>query len=286
MIKKVYDRVLSFDIEWAPDVAAGQLLHGTVQDSPAAEWDAYQALWRAGGATEENPQPYLKTCLCRIVSIAGIFREYNPDGNHTSLRLISMPADPDDLDKWTEAHLIETFLKAIGQKKPQLVAYNSGNADLPILVQRAVQLGLHCPEFCERPDKPWEGADYFSTYSEHHVDLAKLLGAGRNTPSLHEMATLSGIPGKLDMSGDGVARLWGLGKRKQIVDYNEFDAFTTHLLWARVAHFSGHFTTEQYLHEQKLVRELIEEEIGRGKGHLQRFLDKWDELSAFFARRK
>ena len=74
-------------------------------------------------------------------------------------------------------------------------------------------------------------------------------------------ATLSGIPGKLEVSGDSVAQMWLEGKLAEIVEYNEFDAFTTHLLWARIAHFSGLLSTEQYLDEQKLVRELLEFEI-------------------------
>ena len=63
----------------------------------------------------------------------------------------------------------------------------------------------------------------------------------------------------------------------QIV-YNEFDAFTTHLLWARMAHFSGLLSTREYEREQELVRELLEFEIGRGKEHLVRFIEEWDRL--------
>ena len=104
------------------------------------------------------------------------------------------------------------------------------------------------------------------------------MGQFRDRPTLHQAATLSGIPGKLEVSGDSVAQMWLEGKLAEIVEYNEFDAFTTHLLWARIAHFSGLLSTEQYLDEQKLVRELLEFEISHTRPHLRRFVDEWDRL--------
>jgi predicted PolB exonuclease-like 3'-5' exonuclease len=104
------------------------------------------------------------------------------------------------------------------------------------------------------------------------------LGQYRDRPSLHQAATLSGIPGKIDVSGDSVAHMWAEGKLDEIVAYNEFDAFTTHLLWARVAHFSGLLSTEQYILEQDLVRKLLDDEIQAGRVHLEKFLVEWDRL--------
>ena len=74
--------------------------------------------------------------------------------------------------------------------------------------------------------------------------------------------------------------MWLEGRLSEIVEYNEFDAFTTHLLWARVAHFSGLLSGETYLREQTLVRALLEEEIASGKTHLERFVDEWERLLA------
>ena len=70
---------------------------------------------------------------------------------------------------------------------------------------------------------------------------------------------------KIDVSGGSVAEMWLNGKIAEIVAYNEFDAFTTHLLWARVAHFSGLLDQNEYQREQDLVRELLEREIEREK---------------------
>ena len=104
------------------------------------------------------------------------------------------------------------------------------------------------------------------------------MGQFRDRPSLHQAATLSGIPGKIEVSGDSVAEMWLQGKLDQIVAYNEFDAFTTHLLWSRVAHFSGLLSTEQFHEEQQLVRQLLKVEIDHGKVHLEKFVSEWDRL--------
>ena len=103
-------------------------------------------------------------------------------------------------------------------------------------------------------------------------------GSFGTRPTLHQAATLSGIPGKLEVSGDSVAQMWLEGKLNEIVEYNEFDAFTTHLLWARIAHFSGLLSTDQYTEEQRLVRELLETEISNNRPHLERFVNEWDRL--------
>ncbi|WOO42478.1 hypothetical protein [Rubellicoccus peritrichatus] len=277
MFKTVQPNLLSFDIEWIPDPVAAQRLYGVKLDGPASEHDAFKRLWAEGGATEEMPRPYLKTMLCRIVTIAGIFREVDRNGD-VSLRLVSLPVDINDPEKCSEKNILDGFLRGIGRKKPQLVGYNSANADIPILMQRAVVHGMGGHGFGARPDKPWEGADYFSTAGDYSVDLAKALAWGANTPRLHEAATVSGIPGKVDTAGDQVWELYLKGQLGKIRDYNDFDAFTTHLLWARIARFGELLTKQEYEHEQKLVRELIQKEIDGGKVHLERYLKAWDAL--------
>ena len=97
---------------------------------------------------------------------------------------------------------------------------------------------------------------------------------------MNEIATLSGVPGKIDVDGEKVAFLWLDGKLDEIVAYNEFDALTTYLVWLRVAHFGGHFTTEEYEGEQELVRELILSEVENGKTHLNKYLEEWNRLKA------
>lgn len=277
MFRTISDHLFSFDVEWIPDPVAAQRLTGAPSGSSGAEIQAgWNALWQRGGATPENPQPYLKTILCRIVSICGVYREATPDG--PELRLVSLPRDPGVGEQAAEASILRNFLKAVGRKKPQLVGYNSSEADIPIIVQRSIVNGLYGEGMGTRPGKPWEGIDYFANSTDASIDLAPILGRFRQMPSLHEAAVLSGIPGKVDVSGGSVPEMWIQGRLAEIVAYNEFDALTTHLLWARVARFAGLLSGDTYVREQEAVESLIEAEIASGKVHLARFLEVWRDL--------
>jgi predicted PolB exonuclease-like 3'-5' exonuclease len=168
------------------------------------------------------------------------------------------------------------------------VGYNSLSADLKVLIQRGIANGLQACEFCMRPEKPWEGVDYFSDYSDWNVDLFKILGGrGKSSPSLNEMALISGIPGKMDVDGQQVAHLWLNHELDKIIAYNECDALTTYLLWLRLSHFSGHFTTEEYMDEQERVKVLLRTEGEKpDRIHLQNFMEKWEYLQSMVSSRK
>ena len=276
MFKEVGTKVWAFDAEWVPDPVAGRRLYGLPDDMP--DRDVVQEMWRRGGASEEDPMPFLKTIVCRVVSIAAVTRQRK--GSEVALHLLALPRDSSDPGQCAEEQVIGTFLQAIGDHKPQLVGYNSGSSDLKILLQRATVNAVQAEKFCERPDKPWEGIDYFARGTDAHVDMKEILGGwGKGTPSLHELAVLSGIPGKMDVDGNAVASLWLDGELDRIVAYNEFDALTTYLVWLRLAFMAGHFTPGQYQQEQLQVRQLIEKEMTQpGREHLQDYLVEWERL--------
>jgi predicted PolB exonuclease-like 3'-5' exonuclease len=284
VIKGVAERVWAFDLEWVPDPLAGKLLRGVPESASDAE--ALEAMWLAGGASEDDPTPFLKTVLCRIVSVAVVERRERGPEEPALLNLLSLPRDPASEAERTEASLVGTFLEALGRHRPQLVGYNSQDSDLKILIQRAIVLGLQAAGFARRPDKPWEGVDYFARNSEWNVDLKEIVGGwGKSVPSLHEIAVQSGIPGKMGVDGNDVAAMWLAGRHAEIVAYNEMDALTTYLVWLRLAHFAGHFAHDEYAAEQGLVRALVEREIASGKSHLGRYLVEWDRLTARIEKR-
>lgn len=283
MFKTIAPCLFSFDIEWIPDPLSAEILYGVSGEGAPGNEDAMKRLWAEAGATEEMPQPYLKTVLCRIVSISGVFREVSQ--GEVSIKLVTLPVDVKDSEKIKEKSILQTLLKAIGSRKPQLVGYNSHNADVPIIIQRSIVNGLFGEGMGERPDKPWEGVDYFAQSGDFNIDLAPILGRFAQTPKLNEIACLCGIPGKVDTDGGSVSGMWLQGDLQGIVDYNEFDAITTHLLWARVAHFGGLLGDEAYENEQVLVRKLLEKEIAKGKTHFERYLAEWDRLKRLVSKR-
>ncbi len=238
-------------------------------------------MWAHGGATEQEPRPYLKTMLCRVVSVAVVVRKAQPDGQ-VFLGLTSLPHAGEE--SMTERELLDRFLTGLGtaNPKPALIGFNSRDADLPILIQRGIAQGVSAPGFCRRPEKSWEGYDYFVKYNEGHVDLKEIIcgGWGKSVPRLHDFAAACGVPGKIDTSGDNVLDLWLAGDTQAIVHYNEFDALTTYLLWLRTAHFAGHFSDEAYADEVTRVRDLLNKRIAAGQEHLRRYVARWDEMGA------
>ena len=279
MIKSIGKKVWAFDVEWVPDPLAGKLLYKLPDDMPDEE--VIKEMWNMGGATEEDPMPFLKITLCRIVSLSMVTR--HEEEGQVNLTLRSLPSLPVKEEDTGEKHIIGTFLDTLGRLKPQIVGYNSVSADLKILIQRGIANGIMAKHFSKRPDKPWEGVDYFSDRSDHNIDLMRILsGWGKSTPSLNEIAVVSGIPGKLGIDGSEVAPMWLEGRIDEIVAYNEYDALTTYLLWLRIAHFAGLFNDTEYIAEQELVESLIINESKKTeRKHLLKFLDEWKRLSSY-----
>ena len=263
------DEVWAFDCEWIPDVRAGRLVYGLPDDCPDDE--VMRVMWKEGGATEENPQPFLKTIYSRLVSIVALIRRRCRDGQ-VKLFLQALPEDPDD-PAMDERYILRRFLnEGVAVRNPQLVGFNSRNADLRILLQRSFVNGLSEPELLKRMDrKPWENSD---------VDLMDTLaGFGRSYGcSLNDVARLSGIPGKLDMTGYDVCRAWYGGRRGEVVEYNCFDSLTTYLVWLRLMFFAGRLSDDEHKLEQDRVREFLKSEIAKGKEFLQTYLSAWDDL--------
>ncbi len=273
MYKFIADNVVVFDVEWVPDPASGRRIYKLPETASDAE--VLEVMWREGGATPEDPRPYLKTVMCRIVSIAAVVRK--KVRGDVRLELISLPGLHDGVQP--EGKIIRQFLEAVGNLGAQLVGFNSSNADLPILFQRALANRVTAPTFCHRPDKPWEGADYFARYSDFNIDLKNEVGGyGKASSSLHELATSLGIPGKMGTDGSNVVDLWRFGDIRKIVEYNQHDALSTYLVWLRTAYFSGRLTDDAFVREEQLLESLLNQEIGDGSEHLGLYLDAWKAL--------
>ena len=278
MFKTIEAEVWAFDAEWVPDASAGRVLYELPPEMSEAE--VVEQMWAQNGATEENPRPYLKLALCRVVSIAFVRRRKDRSGNIT-LELRSQPKLPIQPADCDEAVILSHFFDSVGKQRPQLVGFNSKGSDLPILVQRGIIQGIQASGFCERPDKPWEGVDYFAKYSDWHVDLLESVGEwGKARTSLNELARPSGIPSKVGgIDGASTAESWLAGDVQGIVQYNEQDALTTYLLWLQIAFFAGHLSARQVQDERKQLRKLLEERAASpGNEHLAEYLEEWDRL--------
>ena len=246
MLRPPHHQIFAFDAEWVPDPATGRRVLDLPRDLPDDE--VIGRMWAYGGATEADPRPYLKTILCRVVSIAAVIRTVKH--GEVQHRLFALPEGPDAL---AEDDLLRRFLLALGDRKPQLVGFNSREADLPILVQRAMVHRLSIPGLGRSAEK-WASS------------------------TLHELATACGIPGKLGTDGKSVIDLWRAGDVSGIVRYNQFDALTTFLVWLRAMTLSGHLTPEQMETEEAQIRALVRQKAVADPS-FETYLEGWSRLS-------
>ncbi len=273
--------VLYFDLEWVPDAAGAKRLFDLADET--TELDAMQSLWEHSPKydAEKNPRPFLKYMFSRVVSIAFLSRKtyYNRDRELvTEFALNSLPKLPLDSDDVDEASIIERFLYFIGERRPQLVGYNSAESDLQVLIQRGMVNEVTAPAFNKRPQKSWDAGDYFRRWdNEDHLDLLKLFSSGEMKPRLDELAKMCGFPGKIDVKGDQVTDLWLARDLTKIVEYNQIDTLNTYLVWLRVVYFAGLIPEEDYINEQEQFRDFLgrETEQKAEKAFLTEFLDKW-----------
>src|SRR5437868_15242428 len=112
MLRRIADEVWAFDAEWVPDPVAGRLLYNLPESM--GDWEVVQEMWRQNGATAENPRPYLKTILCRVVSIATVIRRVLPDTS-VRLQLVSLPKEVKSPQEQDEAGLLSQFLTVLGK---------------------------------------------------------------------------------------------------------------------------------------------------------------------------
>lgn len=255
MLKLIASTVWVWDAEWVPDAPTIRRVYGLAPN--LTDTEVIEHAYREAGATPENPRPYLKTILCRIVSIAAVER-LEKNGQVASLKVVSVPRLGEGLVD--ESVILQRFLDGAGRNKPQLVGFNTENADFPILVQRALVNRVTAPKFCDRPNKPWEGVDYFGgKQSDWNLDLLQIIGGRerRNWPSVHQLAAACGIPAKHGGAGDDVAALFSAGRIAEIIRYNQRDALTEYLIWLRLAYFAGKITSAQLDAEENLLVEML-----------------------------
>jgi predicted PolB exonuclease-like 3'-5' exonuclease len=197
---------LVFDIETVPDVAGLRrvsALSPELTDADVLDWALQQR--RAASGNEFVP-PYLQ----RVVAIACALREGE------ILRVASVGAAGDG-----EAELIRRFFDLIDRHTPQLVSWNGGGFDLPVLCHRAIIHGLTAAKFWDwgDDDREFKFNSYLGRYHTRHLDLMDVLALyqPRNYAGLDAMARLSGFPGKLGLAGSEVQGAFAAGRIEEIL---------------------------------------------------------------------
>ena len=257
--------VLAFDIETVPDIAGLRKLHGLgkdVTDRDVADM-AFQLRRQATGGD------FLPLHLHRVVVISCALRERD------SFRVWSLGDTEDD-----EGGLIQRFFDGVEKYTPQIVSWNGGGFDFPVLHYRGLIHGVKAPRYWDmgegdyRDSRDFKWNNYISRYHARHLDLMDLLALyqPRANAPLNDLAQLVGLPGKLGLEGAGVWPAYQAGKLADIRNYCEIDVANTYLLFLRFQLMRGALTGEQHAAECDLVRSTL---ATAAEPHWKEFLTRW-----------
>jgi len=257
--------ILVFDIETVPDVAGLRKLYvldGKVGDADVAEM-AFQRRRQATGSD------FLQHHLHRVAAISCVLR------TDEGLRVWSLGTLEDG-----EAEIIQRFFDGIERYTPQLVSWNGGGFDLPVLNYRGLVHGIRAPRYWDQGESDYKDSrdfkwnNYISRYHARHTDLMDVLAMyqPRANASLDDMAQLCGLPGKLGMDG---SQVWGAYQRGEIAairDYCETDVVNTYLIFMRFQLMRGALTPKQHDAEVKIVRDYLN---AQAAPHWKEFVAAW-----------
>jgi predicted PolB exonuclease-like 3'-5' exonuclease len=251
-----------FDIETVPDVEYGRRLYGLgdLDDDQVARIMFTQRRAETGGE-------FLPLEQHRIVAISVAFR------TRDTLKVWSL-GDRDS----SERELVARFFDGIGKHTPDLVTWNGGGFDLPVLQYRSLLHSVPAARYWEIGDEDtsFRYNNYLSRFHWRHIDLMDVLSGfqGRGRASLEDVASLLGFPGKLGMRGADVWSAFQAGRIDEIRNYCETDVLNTYLIYLRFELIRGRLSVAEHKAEIARVRTCLAE---AGKPHFQEFLAAWPE---------
>ncbi|HEX2791465.1 MAG TPA: 3'-5' exonuclease [Steroidobacteraceae bacterium] len=255
---------LVFDIETVPDVELGRRLYGLEGLDDAAVAKAMFARQRAEGGNE-----FLPHIQHRVVAIACVLR------THEQIKLWSLG----DLQSG-ESELLTRFFDGIDRYSPDLVSWNGGGFDLPVLHYRSLRAQVQAARYWETGDEDtaFRYNNYLSRFHWRHLDLMDVLAGfqARARASLADVAALLGFPGKLGFSGDQVWDTYLAGGLAEVRRYCETDVLNTYLIYLRFQFLRGRLDAAGLAAEIERVRGLLR---GSSEVHHAEFLKAWEALA-------
>jgi len=253
--------ILVFDIETVPDVGGARRLRPAWSSLSDAE--LAQRLFEE--RREKTGSDFLPLHLHRVVAISCVFRD------DAGFRVRSIGTPEDD-----EGRLIQAFFATVDRYTPQLVSWNGGGFDLPVLHYRGLIHGVHAARYWDlgQDDRDFRYNNYISRYHTRHIDLMDLLAMyqPRASAPLDDLAKLCGFAGKLGMDGSRVWDAFQAGGIEQIRNYCETDVVNTYLLYMRFQRMRGVFDETGHGTEEQLVRDSL---AALPQPHWQEYLNAW-----------
>ena len=255
--------VFVFDIETIPDVELGRRIYDLDGLTDKEVGYVMQAKRREATGSE-----FLSYEQQKVIAISVALRT----GDNFKVWSLGEPGAP-------EAEIIQRFFDGIEKYTPDLISWNGGGFDLPVLHYRAMRHGIQAPRYWEsgNEDQAFRFNNYLNRYHTRHLDLMDVLSSfqARARVSLQSMAMLLGLPGKLGMSGDKVWDAYLAGQIDVIRNYCETDVLNTFLVYLRFELMRGMLSRDEFIHECERVRAALR---AQAKPHFEEFLAAWQEV--------
>jgi predicted PolB exonuclease-like 3'-5' exonuclease len=260
--------VLVFDIETVPDVAGLRVLHELGSELSDADVATMAFQLRRQSTGNDFLQLHLHRVL--VISCALLDRD--------NFKVWSLGANGE-----TEAEVIQRFFDGIEKYTPQIVSWNGGGFDLPVLHYRGLMHGARAPRYWDmgegdhKDSREFKWNNYISRYHSRHLDLMDLLAMyqPRANAPLDDLAQLMGLPGKLGMSGAQVWDAFQAGKLADISNYCQTDVVNTYLVYLRFQLMRGMLTADQH----RVQCELVRSTLGKSADlHWKEFLERWKSV--------
>jgi len=227
-----------FDTETIPDI---DLIRKSFEVEGLSDHDA-----TLKAQEEHNTQhgtSFLPLAYHRVVALSAVIAD--EFGNFIKVGDFGNKSDEEEA-------IIRHFFSFIEEKNPKLVSFNGRGFDMPMLLIRAMRYNLSFGTYFDQNNprlgkSKWE--NYRQRYAEEfHTDLLDSLGsfgAVRNL-KLDTLCTMSGIPGKYDVSGDQVFALFYQGEVEKIREYCQSDVLNTYWLYLKYELLKGALALEDY----------------------------------------
>jgi 3'-5' exonuclease len=262
--------ILCFDLETIPD-ASGlrklEMFDAGLDD--AAGVAAVQA-----ARLESHGSDFLPHYLQRVWVIGCAFR----DREGFRVRCLGDSHGATDAD---ESARLRSFFKTVEKHTPQLISWNGGGFDLPVLHHRALIQGVSAPRYWDQgdDDRDFKYNNYLSRYHSRHLDLMDVVSGYQNRAfaPLDGLARLCGFAGKLGEDGSKVWQSFLDGKGESVRAYCETDVVNTYLLYCRFRMIRGEWSESHYQSELLIVRDALQALVGDstsplGGEHWKRYL--------------
>jgi hypothetical protein len=209
--------------------------------------------------------------------------EFLPLHQHRVVAISVALRSGDDFRVWTlgdedadEAEIVRRFFDGIDRYTPDLVSWNGGGFDLPVLNYRALKHGIQASRYWEigESDRDFKWNNYQSRYHWRHTDLMDVLANFnlRASAKLDEISVMLGFPGKLGMDGSKVWDTYLDGGIREIRNYCETDVLNTWLVYLRFEYMRGNLDDKDLKREYELIRSTLK---SMDQPHLNEFLAAW-----------